>query len=318
MNINQLKYLIELDLAKSFSLAAEKLGISQPALSMQIRNLEEELDFVIIDRSRKPFELTPEGEVVIEKAREIVALADNLKDVSLQLSMADEGLLRIGIIPTVAPYLVPLFAKGFGKKYPGIRLDISEMTTEKALAELKEGKLDAAIVATPVEAKGIQFVPLFYEKFFLYLSEKNSHFDDEVINLTSLDMSELWYLQEGNCFQNQVDDFCRLAVKAQPNRGFTYRSNSIESLRRIVELHGGAAFIPELATITVPAEYEDLVKPIAEPVPFREISLAVNRILPRERLLARLTDAIRASLPPAMQVKPDGKIAPTGISFRKL
>ncbi len=313
MNISQLNYFIELIQEGSFSAAAQKLGITQPALSLQIKSLEDELEFRLIDRTRKPFELTPEGEVVLEKAREIVKMTEHLKDVSMELSMADKGLLRIGIIPTVAPYLVPLFINYMSERYPQIRIEITELLTEEIISALKDGKLDAGILSTPIEAKSIVFKPLFYEKFYLYISDKHDLFEHEKISLKDFNPDQLWYLQEGNCFQNQVTDFCHLANKQPAGQPFFYRSNSIESLRRIVESRGGMTFIPELATINVPSEYEDLVKPIAEPVPFREISLAVNRIHSRERLLNRLIESIRASLPPRMLEKPNGQATQTGI-----
>ncbi len=313
MNFNQLKYFITLIQEGNFTIAAERLEISQPALSIQIKALEEELEFRLIDRTRKPLELTAEGELFLNRAREIVQLTEQLKDISLELSMADEGVLRLGIIPTVSPYLVPLFIDQFNRKYPKINLEVTEMLTEEIIAELKKGNLDAGILATPLEAGPIVFTPLFYEKFFLYVAENHILYEAEQVSLDDFDPKELWFLREGNCFQNQVADFCMLSKRETAEQAFSYRSNSIESLRRMVELRGGMTFLPELATINIPADYEDLVKPIAGPVPFREISLAVNRIHIRERLLLRLIESIRASLPPRMLSRSGEKIVSPGI-----
>lgn len=304
MTFNQLKYVLELVDAGSFSAAAQKLGLTQPALSLQIQNLENEMDFKIIDRSRKPFELTPEGEVFVEKAREIILMTESLADLSFELGEKIQGLLRVGIIPTLAPYLVPLFVGQLNRDYPDLKIEIQETITEEIVRKLNMGGLDAGLLSTPLDAK-VRCEPLFYEKFFLYVSDAHPLFEKDVVKASEIDPGKLWYLSEGNCFQNQVNAVCQINSHEQAGQ-LSYISNSIESLRRIVESKNGATFIPELATISIPAELEDMVKPISEPAPFREISLALSRLQSKEKLVQVFKETILRNIPDRMKRKPNG------------
>jgi LysR family hydrogen peroxide-inducible transcriptional activator len=304
MTFNQLKYVLELVDAGSFSHAAQKLGLTQPALSLQIQNLENELDFKIIDRSRKPFELTPEGELFVAKAREIVLMTESLANLSLELGSQIQGVLRVGIIPTLSPYLVPLFIGQLNQEFPALRVEIQEITTEEIVRKLNLGELDAGLLSTPLEAK-VRCEILFYEKFFLYVSDAHPLFEKDEVKTSEIDSEKLWYLSEGNCFQNQVNAICKINSPEQAGQ-LRYISNSIESLRRIVESKNGATFIPELATISIPAELEDLVKTIAEPTPFREISLALSRLHSKEKLVQVLKESVLKNIPERMKRKPDG------------
>lgn len=314
MTLNQLKYVLELVNAGSFSAAAQKLGLTQPALSLQIQSLENELDFKIIDRSRKPFELTPEGELFVEKAREIILLTDSLADLSLELGEKIQGLLRIGIIPTLAPYLVPLFISQLNRDYPDLKIEIQELITEEIIRKLNLGELDAGLLSTPLEAKA-RFEPLFYEKFFLYVSDAHPLYGRDEIKTSEIDPQKLWYLSEGNCFQNQANAICPVSNPEQSGQ-LRYISSSIESLRRIVESKNGATFIPELATISIPAELEDMVISISEPSPFREISLALSRLHSKERLVQVFREAVLRGIPDRMKRKPNGTGLDTKIRIK--
>jgi Transcriptional regulator len=304
MTFNQLKYVLELVEAGSFSAAAQKLGLTQPALSLQIQSLENELDFRIVDRSRKPFELTPEGELFVEKAREIILLTESLADMSFELGEKIQGLLRVGIIPTLAPYLVPLFVSQLNRDYPDLKIEIQELITEDIVSKLNLGELDAGLLSTPLEAK-VRCEPLFYEKFFLYVSDAHPLFEKDEVKLSEIDSEKLWFLSEGNCFQNQVNAVCQINNPDQAGQ-LRYVSNSIESLRRIVESKNGATFIPELATISIPAELEEMVKPISEPAPFREISLALSRLYSKAKLVQVLKETVLKNIPERMKRKPIG------------
>jgi len=304
MTLNQLKYVLELVEAGSFTAAAQKLGLTQPALSLQIQSLENELDFKIVDRSRKPFELTPEGELFVEKAREIILLTESLADLSLELGDKIQGLLRIGIIPTLSPYLVPLFISQLNRDYPDLKIEIQELITEEIVRKLNLGELDAGLLSTPLEAN-IRIEPLFYEKFFLYVSDAHPLYGRDEIKATEIDTEKLWYLSEGNCFQNQANAICPVSNPEQTGQ-LRYVSNSIESLRRIVESKNGATFIPELATISIPAELEEMVISISEPGPFREISLALSRLHSKEKLVQVFKEAVLREIPDRMKRKPSG------------
>ncbi|MCB0823287.1 MAG: LysR family transcriptional regulator [Bacteroidales bacterium] len=315
MNFNQLQYFTELVLQGSFTKAANRLGISQPALSQQINKLEQELNYKLIDRLKKPLVLTPEGEVLLERIEEVTKLMDSLKDIAIELEETIKGELKVGIIPTLAPYFVPMFINDINQRYPGLKLIVEEVVTEDILSNLKLGELDAGIISTPVKVSGIQFTPLFYERFFLYISDRHPLFSHEEINLNEFDLHDLWYLKEGNCFQNQVNELCSLAKTPVEGQNLVYYSNSIESLRRIVETRKGMTFIPELATAGVAPEYEDMVKPIAGNQPLREISLAVSRVHSKKKLLDRFVEVVLDNLPERMKTKPESGIVSTNLSF---
>jgi len=315
MNINQLIYLKELVYQGSFTLAAKKLDISQPALSAQIRKLEEETGLILIDRNKKPVQLTRDGEVYYERVNEILERIEELKDLPFQISDEIKGQLSLGIIPTLAPYFVSLIMDELGSRYPLLEIVIEELITEDIIQRLKTGRLDAGIISTPVEVRNLYQQPLFYEKFFLYMSDRHPLYKESEISLEDIDMDEVWYLKEGNCFTNQVDAICRFAGKTTGNPNLVYYSNSIESLRHIVESKHGMTFIPELATIQVPSEMEDMIKPIAGVQPVREISLVAASHAPGRRLLDAFTGVALSQLPAHMKNKPDQWVVDTDIKL---
>lgn len=313
MNFTQLEYLKALVQHGSFSLAAEKLNITQPALSLQIAKLEEELEFRLLDRRKRPLQLTPEGETFYEKSIEILKLMNELKQVSFEMGGEVKGYLKAGIIPTLAPYLVSLFTENLNTNFPNLHLEISELKTEEIIRQIKMGTLDCGILSTPVFAVGVIFERLFYERFFAYVSEKHSQFQNKTLNLDDIPEADIWYLEEGNCFQNQVNSICKINLQKEKSQNLVYRSNSIESLRRIVENKQGITFIPELATINIPSEQEELVKPLSVPIPVREISLVTTRNNPKERQIEALKNIIVQSVPKRMRQKPKGAIIDTNI-----
>lgn len=315
MNFSQLKYFEELILQGSFTKAAEKLGISQPALSQQISKLEKELNFKLVDRLSQPLRLTPEGEVMLNRIEDITKQMDALYGIAIELDEQIKGELRVGIIPTIAPYLVPLFINDLNARFKDLELQVEEMITEDILANLKLGELDAGIISTPITATGVHTRPLFYERFFLYVSDQHPLFAKEEIDLNDFETNDLWYLKEGNCFQNQVNAICRLAKTPVEGQNLKYYSNSIESLRRIVETRKGMTFIPELATGGVSPEYEDMVKPVAGNQPMREVSLIVSRVFWKEKLINTLIKSILRNIPQRMQSKPEYQTIPTNLSF---
>lgn len=313
MNIVQLEYLKALVHHGSFSQAAKKLRITQPALSLQIRKLEEEVEFQLLDRRKRPIQLTPEGEIFFQKAIEIIKMVNDLKQVSLEMSDDIKGFLRIGIIPTLAPYLVPLFIYNLNKSYPHLQLEITELKTEEIIRQVKMGTLDCGVLSTPVFAVGVLFERLFYEQFFAYVSEKHPQFNRDSLDMDELQECDIWYLEEGNCFQNQVNSICKINFQKKNAQNLIYKSNSIESLRRIVENKHGVTFIPELATINIPSEQEELVKTIGGATPVREISLVTTKLTPKAKQIAALKKVIIQSVPKRMRQKPQGWVVDTDI-----
>ena len=314
MNINQLKYFVEFARIRNFSKTAEHLGISQPALSLQIQKLENEFEYQLIDRTKKPLALTQEGELFFEKALKIVQQIEDLDNLSLEIENQFEGILKVGIIPTLSPYLVPLFINELNKKYPKIFLDITEFKTEEIIAKLNYNELDLGIVSTPLQAKNIGFVPLFYEEFYLYVSDRHDLYHKENISIEGVPLNDLWYLREGNCFQNQVNSICQLPDVDKISNSFRYISYSIESLKRIVEVQGGMTFIPELATMNIPEDYEDMVKSI-EPNPIREVSAAYLKTSGLKKLAFLVLDEIVENVPARMRIKTEKNAVDPNLKF---
>ena len=316
MNINQLRYFIELSRSRSFSKASRNLRISQPALSLQIQKLEEEFNFALIDRTMRPLKLTQEGEIFFEKSLNILQLVDDLDNLSIDLEEVVQGKLRIGIIPTLSPYLTPLFIDDIAENYPNLYLEIIELSTADIISQLTYNEIDLGILSTPVTAKNIGFTPLFYERFFLYVSEKSSIADCEKISPADVPKDELWFLKEGNCFQNQVNTLCDMKNN-EAARQFIYSSYSIESLKRIVEFYGGVTFIPELSTTNIPSENENMIKRLTSPVPVREISAAWLKTTGFKKNARILTDIILSQIPTRMKKRPLSKPVPTNMQYSK-
>jgi len=316
MNCIQLQYFRELIHTGSFTRAAQNLGISQPALSMQVRKLEEESGLVLVNRQSKPLELTGDGQPFYEMALDILHRMDALKDLPYHLSGKVEGTLRIGIIPTLAPYLLSLVSGSLEKLHPGLLLEVEEMLTEPLIGKVRTGHLDAGLIATPVGIKNLKMTPLFYERFYVYMSDAHPLFYQEEVTIGELDLKEVWYLREGNCFTNQVSAICNIAGQHPAGGRLKYYSNSIESLRRIVERTSGITFLPELATMQVPSETEDMIKSIGGIRPVREISLVHAAGIAKQRLLEAFTGVVLSQLPAHMKSRPEGWVVDTNIAVR--
>jgi LysR family transcriptional regulator, hydrogen peroxide-inducible genes activator len=316
MNFTQLEYLKELYVKGNFSAAAQKLGITQPALSLQIQKLEEEIGFKLLDRSKRPLQFTEEGKIYYEKSIEILKMVEQLKQVSFEMSEEVKGQLTVGVIPTLAPYLVPLFISELNQSYPNLQIDITELKTEEIISKLKQGDLDCGILSTPVEASGVVFETLFYERFFAYVSENHLWFRNDKVDVEKIREEDVWYLEEGNCFQNQVNSICKINYQQQKGQNLVYRSSSIESLRRIVENKNGITFIPELATINIPSELEDLIKEFTGKQPVREISLVIPKNYSKERQVSALKGIVQKSVPKRMLSRPAGWIVDTQLAIK--
>jgi len=298
MTIAQLEYTLAVAKFKSFKNAADKRAISQPALSMQIQKLENEIGIRIFDRTVSPVRITSDGELFLERAQEIVAATHRLSEFSMNRNDDYSGEISLGIIPTLAPFLVPLFADHLLKDHPSLRLDIHEITTERVVNGVRSGTLDAGIISTPIHVYGIRSIPIFYEKFFIYSGEK--HLENEVhVNLNKIKYENLWLLEEGNCFRDQINNFCDLNRMRQ-NKQFVYRSNSIDALIRLVDMKGGMTILPELSTLTLTEEQEENVKSIAGKAKAREIAIIVAKNHDKERYIDKIKEYIQMNIPKVM------------------
>ncbi len=300
MTLQQLHYIIALDIERNFVKAAERCYVTQPALTVQIQKLEEELGTIIFDRGKKPLIPTDLGEKLIEQARRVVREMEKMKDIVHEYEGDVSGALRLGVLPTIGQYLLPHFVQDFISQYPRVYLHVEEGQTEELITGLKNGTLDAAIFATPVEDQNIAGRPLYYEEMLVFVSPEHPYAVKKQIEPDELTVDELWLLSMGNCFRNQVVNICNREQTENEDIHFTYESDSIESLKRIVKLQKGLTVIPEMAGWDLQESEKKMLKPFAHMTPVREISLVVNRTFLKKKLIDTLHQTITGSLPAHM------------------
>ena len=309
MTIVQLGYVVAVDNLRHFAEAADHCHVTQPTLSMQLYKLEQEIGVKLFDRSKQPVVPTEGGKEFIAQARKILAEVDVLQNIVEQRHGTHTGELKVGIIPTLAPYLLPLFVKSFSQKYPKVKLTVNELTTEAIIARLREGRLDVAILVTPLNEKGITEQVLFYEKLVAYVSKKNSLYKKHYLLSKDIDPRKLWLLEEGHCFRSQIMNLCELQKVGRQGSFFEYEAGSIETLRRMVELNDGITILPELATMDLRSSQLQLLRQFRQPSPMREVSLVVHRDFVKKKLVEIFKKEIIASIPDKIK-KNKGEVIP--------
>jgi LysR family hydrogen peroxide-inducible transcriptional activator len=292
MNLQQFEYIVAVDIHRHFAKAAEACFITQPTLSTMIQRLEEELDVIIFDRTKQPVVPTEVGLEIIRQARKILGEANMMKELANESKQSLKGELRIGIIPTLAPYLLPLFLKDFLVKYSNIKLFISEQTTSSIIKNLAKDTLDAGIAATPLNIEGIKEDILFYERFMVYVSGQEKVLKKKYLLPEEIDVNRLWLLEEGHCLRSQMLNLCELRKKDSEYSNFEYEAGSIESLLKIVEMNSGLTIIPELAVLNMDYVRKSQVRFFKPPVPVRQISLVTYRHFVKNNLLRVLKEEI--------------------------
>lgn len=297
MTITQLEYIIALDTYRHFSTAAQRCFVTQPTLSMQVQKLEEELGTKLFDRSKQPVIPTETGEEVIQQARVIVHKVKMMHQLIKDKQGVLQGELRIGIIPTLAPYLLPMFLQPFLAKYPDIKIWVKEMTTDILVEKLKAGKIDAGLLVTPLQENTIKEYPLFYEELVAYVSKSNAAFKKTYVLADDIDLKELWLLEEGHCFRSQIVNLCELKKQSKEQSHFEYEAGSVETLRKMVEKNDGVTILPEMATLDFTLKQLNMVRHFKAPVPVREVSLVTHRDYVKKKLVDVLKAEIIASIP---------------------
>lgn len=292
MNLQQLEYIVALDIHRNHARAAEHCHVSQPTLSMMVKKLEGELGVKIFEKGQ-PLKPSPSGEIIIGRARQILQEIKNLKEFIRNEKDSIDGAFRLGVIPTLAPYLLPKFLNQFLEINPGTSFTVMEMQTEEIIKNLKTGRLDVGILVTPLDEKEIREIPVFYEPILLYTSQNLKYYDQEKVNLKSLSAENLLLLEEGHCFRGQVMNLCPSKGK-RSHQQLNYQSGSFETLKAMVDNNYGYTLIPELAVDSRRKQ----VKRFTSPEPVREISLAVHYGFVKEMLLIKLREAILKAIPP--------------------
>jgi LysR family hydrogen peroxide-inducible transcriptional activator len=296
-SLTQLEYIIAVDEYKNFSRAAQDCHVSQPSLSAQVQKLEDELGFIIFDRSKKPIITTSYGEEVIRRAKIVLSETRKLIDVGSDENKIS-GYFHLAVIPSVAPYLIPLFIEDFSNKYPEVKLKISELKTEDIVKALYDDKIDAGILVTPLYDNKIIERTLFYEKFLVFAAKTHELYKRKLVSDTDLDIDSVWLLEEGHCLREQVIKICSLNRQTSVLQNVNFASGSMETLMNLIRKGRGYTLIPELATANLPNhEIKNNLKQFKKPIPTREVSLVHSRSFLKQNIIEALEENIVASLP---------------------
>ncbi len=301
MTLQQLQYVIALDNHRHFVKAAASCFVAQPTLTLQVKKLEDEVGLTIYDRSAKPLKPTIQGENFILKARQIIREVNSLKEMINSDRQLLEGNFKLGIIPTLAPYLLPLFLKKFSDNHPKINLDIKEMQSDDILADLKNGKLDIGLLVTPTYLNYVREVKLFQEPFLVYAQKNHPLLKKNKISEDDIVMEDIWLLDQGHCFREQVLNICSTKNKEKARR-ISFETGSIETLKKMIQGNAGYTLIPELAF--EPSE-KDFIRRFNDPQPARQIGLVVHNSFTKELLLKNIRDAILQCIPSGFKKSTD-------------
>lgn len=301
MNFQQLEYIIAVDSERHFVKAADKCYITQATLSMMIKKLEDELEAKVFDRSRQPVVPTEIGKKIIAQAKIILRESNRLKEIVREEHEELKGELKIGIIPTLAPYLLPLFLNSFLQKYPSVKLKISEFTTDQIIKKLEQHDLDAGLLSTPLNQPSLREEVLFYEQFVVYASSEEKILKKKFVLARDIDVNRLCLLEEGHCLRSQAFALCELRNKEQAFRQMDFETGSIETLKRIVEVNEGITILPALALNSMTAKQKKNVRFFKPPVQVREIGLVTYRYFVKEKLIKSLVNEIVCNIPEEMK-----------------
>lgn len=308
MTLQQLEYLVALDKHRQFAKAAAACNVTQPTLSTMIQRLEEELGVQLFDRQRQPVEPTAIGEKVIEQARRTLGASALIEELIAESRDTLSGDFTLAVLPTIAPYLIPLVLPKWKARFKDLKLEIVELKTSQCLAALQERSIDMAIIASAPEVEGMQYRLLFYEEFLGYVSRNEKIYCSSVVRSSEVDASRLWLLDEGHCFRDQLVRYCQLSASAK--RAIRYSEGNLLSFMHLVEGGQGMTFIPKLAERYLGTDQRSLVRPFAIPRPVRAIHLAFRSDFVRTSLLDAFTSTICSSVPQDMlQMAPNQALA---------
>ena len=298
MTLQQLEYIVAVYRTRHFVKAAEACGVTQPTLSAMIQKLEAELDVKLFERSSQQVVPTPIGKVVVEQAWKVLNRARKIKDIVAEEKKALRGTFRLGILPTIAPYLLPRFFPRLMRENSSLEIRVVEMKTADIRRAIDRGEIDAAVMVDTGDLDDYALTTLFYEQFLAYVSPSDQLSAKKSIKTSDLSNELLWLLDEGHCFRDQLVKYCQL--KAAKTSQSAYSLGSIETFMRIVENGQGMTFIPELATMQLTPTQKELVRPFAIPIPTREVVMATSKAFVRQSLLNMIVGQIRNSVPEKM------------------
>lgn len=300
LTLRQMRYFDALASTRHFGRAAAQVHVSQPALSTQIMEMEEHLGSKLVERSRSGVLLTPKGMEVLQRIRTILTEVERLEEAARDSGGILDGLVRIGIIPTVAPYLVPRLVPYLRESYPGIEIELKEAITDRLVSDLIDGRLDAVIAALPIDAENVETRPLFSDRFFMAMTNNDREVLMSPLTENQVDTERLLLLEEGHCLRDQALAVCGTAGKRSL---VNFGATSMATLLQMVSHDMGMTLIPEMAIPTETTRNDLRIVPFADPAPCREIGLIWRKSSGRAEDMAALGQAVTLCAP-AGGVKP--------------
>ncbi|WP_455209926.1 LysR substrate-binding domain-containing protein [Kaarinaea lacus] len=298
MNLRDLKYIIAVAETRHFGRAAERCFVSQPTLSGQIKKLEEELGVTIFERTNRSVEVTPVGEAILVYARQMMEQAEAIEQLAQAHQDPLAGPLRVGAIPTLSPYLMPLILVPLKKRYPQVRLVLSEEITDTLLTRLHNHEIDTILLATPMEEPDLEVIPLFDEPFWLAHPRKHALYNKDEITRKDLDDLELLLLSEGHCLAKQAMEVCRMKERSAQGEMADLRASSLETLLQLVGAGFGCTLVPALAVRgSWTTDTGIIARPLAIKDAYRTISLVFRATFPRRAAIEAFAQIIRDNLP---------------------
>ena len=297
MNLRDLRYLVALAEALHFGKAADACHVSQPTLSTQIKKLEDELGVALVERAPRHVMLTPAGRDIATRARRVLAEVDQMRETARRTSDPEAGTVRLGLFPTLGPYLLPHVVPRIRARFPRLELLLVEEKTEAVLHMLRDGKLDAAVLAMPLHEDWLESEFLFEEPFLLAVPEGHPLAGQHNLTLSDLGDQHLLLLEEGHCLRDQALEVCHLAGAGE-KEGF--RATSLETLRQMVAAGVGVTLLPMLA-VKPPVSPSENVRLLAfkDPPPVRRLAMVWRKTSAMGDFLRQLADVLRA-LPPGL------------------
>lgn len=304
ITLTQLTYIQAVAHYQHFGEAAKSCFVSQPTLSMQIQKLEDDLEVILFDRSKKPVEPTTIGRKVVEQAQRVLQETLRIEELIKKEKGEVSGDFKLGIIPTLAPYLLPLFLESFTKSYPKVNLIVEELQTQQIILKLKQDKIDAGILVTPINTCGIVEQPLFKDPFVVYLTPNHPLHRLKKVSGNDLILDDIWLLTEGHCFRDQAIEICkRVKGKGLPRKNLEFESGNLETLKRLVDKNFGYTLVPSLSIIELSkVEIKKKIRFFKPPIPTREVSIVYSRSYLKKTIIEALYKEVLSSLPMELKV----------------
>ena len=303
MTLTQLNYILAVDRCRNFAQAAKECFVTQPTLSMQIQKLEDYLQIIIFDRSKSPVVPTPMGKKVLDYAQKVLHGAQELEELSKSLRGEVVGEFVLAVIPTLAPYVLPLFVQNFVNEFPHVELKIHEQQTDDIIRSLKDGKIDGAILSAPLELKEIQEQHLFYEPFRIFLSPNHELLQKKNIDEKDLDIRQAWLLKEGHCLRSQALQLCQYKKMGQ-QKNLHFEAGSLETLVNMVKSAQGFTILPYLACMNLSENDQKLIKDFKNHTPVRDVCFVTGPHSMKKSIEKALIKAIVKNLPKELKKEP--------------